>query len=667
MDSSSKHKNKNHLENQKTSIKSHSSINHKENNKSIIKKILFFINTLFLLVLILFSIFINRHTQDLLTYRSQNMSLKVLDREGFIIKEINNNKNNSTEIQIEDVSKSFLDSIIVIEDQDYYRNRGIDIRRTFKCSVTSFLNIEQCGGSTITQQYVEMLENSIGNNSNSKIEEKIIEIGTSININRYLSKDEILSYYVNNLYFANNRYGIEDASYGYFGISSSELTLSQSAFLASIPNSPTYYDPYIHYEHTKQRQETILKALYKSEYITKIEYEFANAVEIKLVNKSQELTAPHFIELIDSDIKQSINLKENELNTTMSLDLYKKILKIVKNSFAELENKNVTNAAVVILDADTGEVLTLVGTVDYWADQEGAQVNHATTLRQPGSTFKPFIYALGIEKGLTASTLISDVDRTFNFADNLYIPTNYDQRYHGNVTVRTALANSLNIPAVAVQEYIGPEYSYQLFDSINMPSIREQDPRLATALGGFSISLLDLTNAYRIFPNNGFYSNNLTFLKNDAIKVVNEKDKEKVFGDKSEGVAYVITDILADADARRYLFGSYTALNLPFDASVKTGTSQDYRDSLTIGYTGEFVVGVWVGNSDNSSMSNVAGLDGAAFIWNEVMKVTYEYYNTSICMNSCDFSIEKPLYLNNTNTNNIDSFTPVLEKVSGPI
>lgn len=580
-------------------------------------------------------------------------------------------------VEIKEISKYFIDAVISMEDKSFYSNIGVDVPRTTKCVLGRVFGGEMCGGSTITQQYVKLLlENEMLANSeeSSRLQidgrtrtygEKIEEALVAININRYKTKDEILEGYINNMYFSNLRYGIQSASKGYFNKDAKDLDLAQSAFLAAIPNLPGLYDPYTHFDNTKWRQELILKAMLDQGRISKEQYEFAISEELTLGNGVSPIVAPHFVEMIDSEKLAAAAQNKGEIKTTMSVQLHNSIREIVKNRLNELKAKAVTNAAVVVLDAKSGEVLSLLGSADYWANTSGSKVNSATAKRQPGSTLKPFTYALGIEKGLTADSLISDSKRIFNSAGENYEPKNFDKKYHGDVTVREALANSLNIPAVAVQEFVSTESFYRLFDALELPTIREQNPELAATLGGLSMSLLDVTNAYRVFPNGGEYIGKPKFELTDDSDTPVEKVElrsRKVFGEKSDKVAYVISDILADSDARRLLFGSKSNLDLPFEAPVKTGTSYDYRDSLTIGYTSKFVVGVWIGNSDNSPMDEVSGAEGAAKIWHDVMIETEKYYRQNICKNNCDFSIENPLQKVDT-----DSYTPAVSRVSGPI
>lgn len=628
------------------------------------KSYLFLIAILFVAILVIkifsYSDSITKELLQKIKKEPQENLIHLVDRDGIPLQY---NIENQTVTRKEDISPYFLNSIIISEDRSFYKNWGIDIKRIIKCAGSQITMMDPCGASTITQQYIKLNKQKLTldqydetqlstSNISKKVLDKTEEILIALNLWRYMAKDEILLGYINLLYFSNSRYGIEAAAQGYFGKSARDLDLAEATFLASIPNSPEYYNPYQNFENTKSRQEIILQELFNSGDITKDEYNFALSKEIVLQKNYSTYYAPHFAELVSESIGSDRN--NISVKTSMSIELHKKVEEVVKNHMLELKSSNVTNASVVILDADSGEVLVLLGSADYWGNDSGNKVNSANALRQPGSTVKPFIYSQGLEKGLCANTVIEDQKRNFNSGGKEYTPNNFDKKEHGNALLKEALGNSLNISAVAVQDYVGYQNSYQLFDSLEMEEVKLQDPKLALVLGGFSVTLLDMTNAYRVFANDGVFKGEPKFILSNSDSVLGEKVyksemNKKVFGENSKEIAYVISDILADEENRRLLFGTDSNLNLPFEASVKTGTSQDFRDSLAIGYTNEFVVGVWVGNNDNSPMKDISGTIGAGKIWHDVMLLTRSYYESKICQNNCYFSIEKPLNVVDTN------------------
>lgn len=542
---------------------------------------------------------------------------KILDRNGQILfQQQIPEKGYKNYLEIKKINPDFLKTIVAIEDKRFYSHNGIDIPRLVTCTKKLIGNDSAiCGASTITQQYIKVKLERSDRTIKNKVEEMIL----SLLLEKILTKDEILERYANSIYFSNLRYGIESASQGYFGKPNTELDKSQVTFLAAIPNSPQRLNPYEFFDQVRERQKIIIDVLLNESLIEETEANSIKSQDIFLQNNFEKIHAPHLIQSLDLENSQDI------ITTSLDLNLYNKSLETVNKHIAEIYQYNVTNAAVVILDAKTGEVLTMIGSRDFYADDIDGQVNSATALRNPGSTLKPFTYSLAFEQGLTPSTLINDTEHILTSSNGKdYYPKNYDMSEHGFVTIREALSNSYNIPAVMTLQHVGVSNFYNLADQIGLEEIRQQDGDIAATLGGTSVSLLDITNAYRIFTNEGKYLGSPKLIKLENYNSNNSE--EFLFGNNSKEITYLISDILSDNEARRSSFGSLSQLNLPFKAHAKTGTAQDFRDSWTIGYTGEFIVGVWVGNNDNSEMDGINGVQGAGKIWNDIMQITYEYY-----------------------------------------
>jgi len=573
---------------------------------------------------------------------------RILDRNGEILYEkLYEDERYFEYVQLDNISEYVKETVLAVEDKNFYKNKGGDILRTAKCLVLTVFTNNNCGGSTITQQYVKL---RLENVNQRNILNKLVETLVAIRINHYLTKDQILERYLNEIYYGNFNYGIEIASKNYLGKPSSELSLAQSVFLSIIPRAPARYNPYLKPENAKKRKTEILNYLLEEGVIKNEEYETAIAEEIDVIPKVSNMFAPHVVDI-------ALYAEGEDIKTSIDLDLHNKIKAVVEENIKQLENLDLSNTAVVVLDAPTGEVLAMVGSKGYFGDSADGKVNVAIMPRQPGSTLKPFIYGLALSTDMTAATLINDKEHPFPDGDEPYFPRNFDMDEHGYITVRKSLANSYNIPAVMTLQHIGISQFYSLTDRVGLPEIKSQEPNLSAALGSASISLLDLSNAYRTFPNSGNYLGSSILFFDDVEKEAQEKTRvNNVFGNNSEGVSYIISDILADNDARRESFGSRSNLVLPFQASVKTGTSTNFRDSWAIGYTKQFVVGVWAGNNDNSSVDGVTGAQGAGMIWHDTMEVVYDYYLKNRNLTSDDFWFEKPY--------NVKDFSICKEKAS---
>lgn len=559
-----------------------------------------------------------------IAYFSKNKeSTRFLDRNGQLLYEVPAPEHGyQNYAKLDDIHPLIIKTTILLEDKSFYSNTGIDIGRIVKCTYENLISGKtKCGASTITQQYVKY---QLGHDERT-IKNKLLEIAISLNLSLVTSKSNVLERYLNTNYYSNLYFGIETASRGYFRKSNKELDLAQLSFLAGIPNAPTYNDPFTNLENSKNRQKTVLDVLAKEKLISRTEYLNAQNSEINIKPDQSVIKAPHFVEYVQASNSPQIQ-NTGIIETTIDIRLYENIKNIIESNMKDLALLNAGNASVVVIDSKSGEIISMVGSKNYFDKTIDGKVNSATALHNPGSTIKPFVYALAMSKGISPATIINDKEQVFKtFDEKLYVPRNYDRAEHGYVSVREALANSYNIPAVSILKTIGIAKFYETANKIGLEEAQKLNSDLASALGGFSISLTDLVNAYRVFTNSGNYIGNPIILKGQSNNTV----YSNVFGDNSAEIAYVIYHILSDQDARRKEFGSLSNLKLPFKAAAKTGTSTDFKDSWTIGYTNNFVVGVWVGNNDNTQMFEVNGLTGAGRIWHDTMLIVDKYYQSN--------------------------------------
>jgi len=437
-----------------------------------------------------------------------------------------------------------------------------------------------------------------------------------------LTKDEILTQYLNRVCYGNQAYGIEAASRLYFDKSASDLSLAESAFLTGLPRSPTHLNPYRNFALALERQKKILKRMHKLDYVTKDELERALKEKFNLYSDKDKFRAPHFCDFILQHIPSQERIKLNAIQTALDYSLQKKIDILVKSHLSTLKSKGVSNAAVLVLDNSTGEILCMIGSRDFFDYYHDGQVNGTISLRQPGSTLKPFTYALALENGMTAATIIEDVETQFMTPEGSYMPQNYDRKFHGPIRMRSALACSYNLPAVSVLRGLGSDLLYQRLKKLGFESLKKSPSfyGIGLTLGNGEVALMDLMRAYSTFAREGLFIKEKSILNmfdvdNNRIDMEQKSKQHRIF---SPQVAYIITHILADSDARIPSFGYNSPLNLPFPCASKTGTSKDFRDNWTIGYTSKHTVGVWVGNFDGNPMENISGITGCGPLFRDI-------------------------------------------------
>ncbi len=573
--------------------------------------------------------------EDLST-RSIASATKIYDRNGELLYDIFENQNR-TPIKLSEVPEDVKHSTIAIEDKDFYKHQGFDIigiTRSFFLLVTK-RHIEG-GGSTLTQQLVK---NALLTSDVSLVR-KIKELILAVEVERNYSKDQILEMYLNEIPYGGTAYGIEAAANLYFGKHAKELNLAEASLLAGLPQRPSVYSPYgTHPELAKVRQAEVLRRMVEDGYITKEEAENAKNQELTFRTSQNEIgfKAPHFVLYVKQKLIEQYGDKLVEqgglrVTTTLDFKLQEDAQKIVKDEVAKLKDYKVGNGAAVVLNPKNGQILSMVGSKDYFDKDYDGNVNVALSLRQPGSATKPITYAAGMQKGYTAAQVLMDVKTEFPGGANLpqYNPVNYDGQFRGPVQVRYALGNSYNIPAVKMLALVGVkntlDLGYRMGLSTWEPSQENVDSvGLSLTLGGREVRLMDLTSAFGSFANNGKRQEPISILKvTDAKgKVLYENHDSDGVKVLDEGIAYIISNILSDNGARSAAFGSNSVLNIPGrTVAVKTGTTDQKRDNWTVGYTPSIAVGVWVGNNDNTVMNPAiaSGVTGASPIWNKIMR-----------------------------------------------
>lgn len=560
--------------------------------------------------------------------REVAQSTKIYDRTGqTILYEIHGDQKR-TLVSLNDIPLNVRNATIAIEDKDFYKHGGFSVWAIFRTVVKNVLTGKKAGASTLTQQFVKNAILTTEKTYTRKIKELIL----AYRLEKKFTKDEILQMYLNEIPYGSTAYGVEAASLRYFGKSVKDTNLAEAAVLAALPQAPSRYSPYgTHLDLLTARQHYILDQMADQNYITKDEAEKAKQYKLVFTKQAENILAPHFVMYIKDYLADKYDQKTVEqggLKIITTLDLNKqKIAEEVLKQRALRNEKNfrATNAALVSMDPKTGQILAMVGSRDYFDTRIDGQVNIAVSPRQPGSSFKPIVYATAFIKGYTPDTMLYDVITNFSTdQDKKYEPHNYNGKENGPVSMRKALAGSLNIPAVKTMYLAGIDNVMSFAKQLGYSTLNDKDRfGLSLVLGGGEVKLLEHVNAYSAFARDGIKSKINPILK---IEDASGKTLEE-YSDQNEKmmdgqVARQITSVLSDNNARAYVFGSRNYLTLP-DRTVatKTGTTNDYKDAWTIGYTPSVVTGVWVGNNDNTSMSK--GADGsvvAAPIWQEYMK-----------------------------------------------
>jgi len=584
---------------------------------------------------ILFSLFlllVAFYSKDLPTpgriqKRTSVESTEILDRNGNLLYAVHGEENRII-LKKEEVPETIKQATIAIEDKNFYKHFGLDFRGIARAILYNLTHKgkQVQGGSTLTQQFVKNALLTPKRTLSRKIKEAILSIELEI----MYSKDEILTMYLNEIPYGSNAYGIEAAANTYFSKKAKDLDLSESALLASLPRAPTYYSPYgTHTDELLARKDYVLERMQKLGFITKEEEEAAKNKKLTFVPRRESIQAPHFVMYVREILAEKYGEKmvsSGGLKVTTTLDLEKQKLAqevIDKWGPINLKKAKAKNAALIAIDPKTGQILAMIGSRDYFNTEIDGNVNVALSKRQPGSSFKPVVYATAFKGEWAPASVLFDLKTDFGGG---YMPDNYDERTRGPVSIRTALANSLNIPAVKMLALVGLDNALKTAREFGITTLNQPERYgLSLVLGGGEIKLLELSSAYAVFANNGIKMDTVSILKveDQKGKVLEQwqspKSKKEVIAPE---IAYEMSSILSDNEARAAVFGSRSSLYIPGrTVAAKTGTTDAFRDAWTLGYTPSLVTGVWVGNNDNTSMSGSrgAGAMAAAPIFHDFM------------------------------------------------
>ena len=577
-------------------------------------------------------------------------NLKMYDSKGILIGQLTD-QGLHTSVNFEQVTPAVVNATVAIEDKNFWTNPGIDIQGILRAALDDAKSghvVE--GGSTITQQLIKNLVVGDAVTIQRKLEELIL----SPQLNSAYSKADIMDMYLNTIYYGQQAYGIDAAAMIYFGLSdqpnkpaSMQLDLAQAAMLAGIPNSPDAFNPLLHPQAALNRFQSVLAAMQEQHYITTVQ-------ELDAIKEEQQPNffrtahitnrAPQFFNFLLGELENDFHLTRAQLSrsdmkvyTTLDITLQDKIQKIMQQHIAALRyTHNVSNAAEVLIDFHTGAIISLLGSINYNDASIDGQFDVATQgYRQPGSSFKPYVYVTAFEQGASPAQAIDDAPLTIYLPDSTFTPQNYDLRFHGQMTLRCALQNSLNVPAVKVLEHVGINNAMQTAYNMGVTSY-EGTPGYSLVLGGLGVRLIDHTSAYGTFADGGvhvpYYGvQKVVFAQTQQTYVHRVNTGQRVI---SPQLAYMMTNVLSDNPDRLPEFYDCNVLQLYSNtqqqcwagkrgtvrpAAAKTGTTNDFRDNWTMGYTTDYVMGVWAGNDNNTPMWNITGVDGAAPIWHDAM------------------------------------------------
>ncbi len=582
---------------------------------------------------------------DRLYERAAAPSTRIYDRNGRLLYEIlDPHGGTHVPVPLSEIPPACANATIATEDASFYSNPGVDGWAIVRALWINLRGGEiLSGGSTITQQLARNLLLSPEERIEVSLERKLRESILAWRLARAYSKDEILTLYLNETYYGNLAYGIEAAARTHFAKSAADLDLAECALLAGLPQAPAVYNPLENPGAAKTRQGVVLGLMAKHGYISRQEADLAMQEKLSFASVIFPIQAPHFVMHVRGQLEREFGLEAIytqglRVYTTLDLDAQNAVRRIMRHRLEQLASPradqpphNARNAAVVVMDPSTGEILAMVGSPDYFDPRIDGAVNATVTTRQPGSSIKPITYAAAFDPStgsgqtpLTPATMMVDVRTAYVTREgDPYIPRNYDRQWRGPVLLRQALASSYNLIAVKVLDHVGIEKMTALARAMSITTFDDADRfGLALTLGGGEVRLLELTAAYGAFANTGYRLEPVTIrrVEDSAGRVL--KIWETTLGERvmDERVAYLITDILSDNLARAPTFGEGSALRLSRPAAVKTGTTTDWRDNWTVGYTPDLVVGVWAGNADNEPMQHVSGVVGAAPIWHDVME-----------------------------------------------
>lgn len=578
--------------------------------------------------------------QELRDRANTFQSTQILDRNGGLLYEVfPNDTGRRTVVPLGSISPYLINAVLATEDPNFYRHPGVDpvgVARAVYYILRQ--DSRSPGGSSITQQLVKLTFLDAEKSFSRKLKEAIL----AIEISRRYDKDAILEIYLNHIFYGNLAYGVEAAAQTYFGKPASDLDLAEASLLAGIPQAPAVYDPYSNWEATRARQSDVLRLMVEHGFVMPddataawLRWEGKDSGAV-LAAPSAGFPAPHFVILVRQQLERQYGpevVTKGGLRVFTTLDprLQSLAEQAVREGASTLQQRkaNAGNAALVALDPNTGEILALVGSPDYANAGIAGQINMAVAPRQTGSAIKPLTYLAAFELSQdywTPATVILDEPTQFPDGPGRppYVPRNYDGTFHGPVSVRSALANSYNIPAVKALQHVGIPALQDVAARLGITTLTRPDYGLSLTLGGGEVSLLEMTAAFAAFANGGYRAEPHAILRveTETGDLLEDDARPSLHRALSAEHAFLITSILSDAEARRPAFGASAAwLELPNrPAAAKTGTTNDYRDAWTVGYTPDLVAGIWVGNADNAPMNAAAAGVSAAPIWHQFMQ-----------------------------------------------
>lgn len=564
-------------------------------------------------------------------YNPPKLSTRIYDRQGQLLYKFHDDENRIW-VPFEQIPENLVTATIAVEDKEFYQHHGFSLKGMVKAAIYNFKNNGEKklrGGSTITQQLVK----NVFLTNEKSVTRKIKEMLLSIMLELKLSKEEILERYFNQVPYGGNVYGAAEASWRYFGKKLEEINLAEAAFLAGLPAAPGSYSPFTAegLRLAKIRQEHVLDEMVSNGSISQKEAEVSKKVVIKIKEDKKDIKAAHFVFYVKNYLEKlgfsDVNRKGLEVKTSLDLETQQELEKIVKEEVDKTQRLRISNGAGVIIDVNNGDILALMGSKDYFAKDIDGKFDLVTQgLRQPGSAIKPINYLLALQRGRNLWELIDDSPVTYYVpGQKPYSPQNYTGKYLGRVTLRTALASSLNVPSVKLLDENGVDNMINLAKKMGITTWEERSRfGLSLALGAGEVKMIELAQAYSTFATLGekIRLNPILEVKNYLGEVVYQKktEKEKIFGERE---AFLINEALSDNQARSPIFGSNSLLNIKGKkVAVKTGTTNNLKDNWCIGWTPEILVATWVGNNDSSPMSWVAsGISGATPIWNRAMRM----------------------------------------------
>ena len=563
-----------------------------------------------------------------LIYSPPNLSTQILDRNEKILYKFYANENR-TWIPIEKIPTDLIEATLAIEDKNFYNHHGLSLKGLVQATIYNFKKNKTDkprGGSTISQQLVKNIFFTNEKTMTRKIKEAIL----TLIIESKMTKNEILERYLNQVSYGGEAYGVEEAAEKYFGKHVWELDTEESVYLAGLPAAPSSYSPYSNNpELGLSRQKMVFEEMISTGYLTEEKVAELLKKELKIKNNNKMIEAPHFVfyikKLLEDQGYTNFEKQGLVIKTSLDLDLQTQAQKIVKDEVVKDKKLGISNGGALVLDVKNGDILAMVGSIDYYSKEIDGQVNITTALRQPGSSIKPINYLLALENGYSLASVISDSPVIYPSkvaGQKPYSPQNYNGKYMGNVTLRTALASSLNIPSVKLLEKNGVDNMIDLAEKMGITTWKERNRfGLSLALGAGEVKMVDLAQAYSNFANLGekVKINPILEIKNYLGEEIYKKriEKEKIIEPE---YAYLINSALSDNKARSPIFGLNSKLVIKNKTvAVKTGTTNSLKDNWCIGWTPSYLAVSWVGNNDSKPMSWVAsGVSGATPIWNQL-------------------------------------------------